>query len=202
MGAGSDVPREPPAAIPVGTATAGFTFLSRRRLLKLGVAALAVPVSGLGGLAVLRGGAPDVPALAALDDHTFRTLLNLARTHLPPGAGFASGKDPAQLAMAFDRYLADEPAGRVSDLRTALRLLEFGPLLFDRRLTTFSNLPATDQLVHWQAWMQSDLLLRRQIALAFRKFMGLVFFDDPAVWPHLGYPGPRPSTNPTPGIAR
>ena len=29
-----------------------------------------------------------------------------------------------------------------------------------------------------------------QIALAFRKFMSLVFYDRPEIWPHLGYEGP------------
>ena len=32
--------------------------------------------------------------------------------------------------------------------------------------------------------------LQRQAATAFRKFLSLVFFDTPEVWPHIGYPGP------------
>jgi hypothetical protein len=95
-----------------------------------------------------------------------------------------------ELARAFDEFLAGEPAANVRDLERALTLIELGPLIFDRRLTTFSNLAPDEQLEHWQAWITSDTLLRRQAALAFRKFFNLVFFDQPGVWPHIGYGGP------------
>ena len=173
-----------------GGATAAFGFLSRRRLLKLGLGAGALLVGGAGGLLALRGSAPEVEGLRVLGAQEHRTLAHLARTHLPPGGAFPEGADEAGLARAFDGWLADEPAANIADLRAALMLVELGPVLFDGRMRTFSNLSDGEREVHWRGWIESDLLLRRQASVAFRKFFSLVFFDRESVWPHIGYPGP------------
>ncbi len=167
-----------------------LAFVTRRRVLQLGLGAGALALLGGGGLLWLRGAAPAIHDLKCLSPQQFRTLAAMARTHIPAGGPFAIGADEAELARAFDRYLADEPPGHVRDVKRALHLVEFGPILFDRRLTTFSHLPPADQRQHWLAWGQSDLLLRRQVWWGFAKFFGLVFYDRPEVWPHIGYPGP------------
>lgn len=168
-----------------------FGFLSRRRWLKLtllGGGAL-IGVGG-GGLLGLRGCAPSVKGLRLLGAHGYRTLTHLARTQLPRGGAFALGADDFDLARMFDNFLADEPAENVRDLQLALTLIEYGPLLFGGRLKTFSNLSATEQLAHWQSWAVSEKLLQRKVSMAFRKFFSLVFYDQPKVWPHIGYGGP------------
>ena len=167
-----------------------FGFISRRRLLKLGLSGGAVLLSSGAGLLVLRGRAPKVEGLRILNDQEYRTLSHLARTHVPPGGAFPEGADEAGLARAFDGFLADEPLENIRDLKAALTLIELGPVLFEGRLTTFSNLSTKDQLSYWQGWPTSRLLLRRQTAIAFRKFFSIVFYDRRSVWPHIGYPGP------------
>jgi hypothetical protein len=171
-----------------------FGFLSRRLLLKLGLGGAGALLAGAGGLFALRGGAPPVSGLRVLSDHGYRTLRALARTHLPRSGPFAAGADDFDLARRFDEFLADEPEENIRDLRRALTLVEFGPLLFERRLRTFSNLDPAEQLEHWRAWNTDDPLLRRQVAFAFRKFFNLVFFDQEAVWPHIAYDGPSVGT--------
>jgi hypothetical protein len=86
--------------------------------------------------------------------------------------------------------LADEPEQSVKDLQKALVLIEFGPLAFDKRVTTFSRLDVAERTVHWNEWALSDNLLRRQVSTATRKFFNLVYFDHEEVWPYIGYPGP------------
>ena len=167
-----------------------LSVLTRRRLLQLGLGAGVLALAGAGGLSLLRGAAPRVPDLRCLSDQEFRTLCAMARTHVPSGGPFEAGADQVGLARAFDRYLADEPAEHVRDVRRALWLVEYGPVLFDRRLQTFSHLPPDAQLAHWQAWGQSGVLLRRQVWWGFARFFGLLFYDQPSVWPHIGYPGP------------
>lgn len=164
--------------------------VSRRRWLKLALGGGVILSSGTGGLLWLRGAAPDVAGLRHLSAHEHRTLSALARTHLPRGGAFALGADDVDLARAFDVFLEGEPDENVRDLKRALFLVELGPILFDRRLRTFSNLDAAEQLLHWERWMTSSSLLRRQVSFAFRKFFSVVFFDQPAVWAHVGYPGP------------
>ena len=166
---------------------AGFAVLSRRRLLRgaLGVGVLAA--SGVGGLLALRGRAPEVPGLRCLGAQGHRTLTSLATALFPEGGAFALGAAPLDLARAFDGFLADEDEDRQGDLEKALLLLEFGPVLYDRRAVTFSHLSPDERLAHFERWIDSDDLVRRQVALAFRKFLSLVFYDRPEVWPSIGY---------------
>jgi hypothetical protein len=164
--------------------------LSRRRFLKLGLAGGGLALAGGGGLAALRGCAPPVEGLRLLSAHQYRTLSALARAHIPRGGPFELGAEDFDVARMFDDFLADEPEENIRDLGLALNLVELGPLVFERRLTTFSRLSREEQTDHWTSWMVSDRLLQRRAALAFRKFISLVFYDQPAVWPHIGYGGP------------
>ncbi len=175
------------------TGESPFAFISRRTLLKLGLGAggaLLVAGGSVAGLLALRGEAPTVEGLGLLTAHEYRTAAALARTHIPRGGAFELGAEDVDLARAFDTFLQGEPPKNVADLKSALMLVELGPVLFDMRATTFSNLPDADQLEHWRGWAVSGLLIRRQAAIAFRKFFSVVFFDRPEVWPHIGYPGP------------
>jgi hypothetical protein len=168
----------------------GFAILSRRRLLKLGLGAGGVLAAGAGGLVALRGAAPAVGGLRALTEQEYRTFSKLAEVVLPEGEVFATGAAQLDLARAFDRFLDGEPEWNVRDLKRALLLLEYGPLLFERRLATFSNLPPAERLAHFESWMVSPDGVRRVVAAAFRRFLFLVFYDAPEVWPHIGYDGP------------
>lgn len=168
-----------------------FSFLSRRRFLKLGlVAGGTILGAGGAGILALRGRAPRVEGLRVLDAHEYRTLESLVAVMLPQTDAIPIDAAPMDLPRSFDGFLADEPEHNVKDLQKALLLIELGPLLFDKRLTTFSRLGAADRVEHWNAWAESDTLLRRQISIAMRKFLNLVYFDHEQVWPHIGYPGP------------
>ncbi len=168
-----------------------FSFLSRRRFLKASlVAGGAVLGVGGGGLLVLRGSAPSVEGLTVLDAHEYRTLQSLVEVMLPKTDAIPVDATPMDLPRAFDEFLADEPQRNVDDLKKALLLIEFGPLVFDRRLTSFSRLDPPERAEHWEQWAVSDSLLRRQVSVAMRKFFNLVYFDHPEVWPYIGYPGP------------
>lgn len=169
----------------------GFAPVSRRRFLRGALAVGGAFLAFGGGLLALRGHAPSVDGLACLSDHEYQTLARLAGALFPPGGAFAVGADRIDLARAFDAYLADEPEDNVRDLRRALTWFEYGPVLYERRGSTFSRLSEADRLAHFEDWASSDDPLRRQVALAFRKFMCLVFYDAPEVWPSIGYDGPR-----------
>ncbi len=166
-----------------------LSILSRRRLLRLSLAAGGFLLMGGAGLLALRGRAPRVGGLRALTDQEYRTLSQLARALFPEGGGFPVGASTVDLARAFDAFLADEPDWNREDLGRALFLLEYGPVVFERRLRTFSRLSPEERLAHFESWAEGGPL-RRQVATAFRKFLSLVFYDTPAVWPHIGYDGP------------
>jgi len=176
-----------------------FSFLSRRRFLKVSlVAGGAVLAVGGGGLLALRGRAPKVEGLRVLDAHEYRTLQSLVEVMLPKTDAIPVDAVPMDLPRAFDDFLANEPEHNIKDLRKALVLIEFGPLAFDKRVTTFSRLDVEERTTHWNEWALSDNLLRRQVSIAMRKFFNLVYFDHEEVWPYIGYPGP--SMKRTPGV--
>lgn len=174
-----------------GSSEGLFAFLSRRRFLKAGlVAGGAVLGLGGGGLLALRGRAPAVEGLVVLDAHEYRTLQSLVEVMLPVTDAVPVDPFPMDLPRAFDSFLADEPEHNVRDLQKALVLIELGPLVFDKKVTTFSRLPTEERAAHWESWAVSDSLLRRQVSIAMRKFFNLVYFDHEEVWPYLGYGGP------------
>jgi len=176
-----------------------FSFLSRRRFLKVSLVAggAVLGVAG-GGFLALRGWAPKVDGLRLLDAHEYRTLQSLVEVMLPKTDAIPIDAVPMDLPRAFDDFLADEPEHNIQDLRKALVLIEFGPLAFDKRVTTFSRLDVEERATHWNEWALSDNLLRRQVSIAMRKFFNLVYFDHEEVWPYIGYPGP--SMKRTPGV--
>ena len=88
----------------------------------------------------LRGSAPSVDGLLVLDAHEYRTLQSLVEVMLPKTDAIPVDAAPMDLPRAFDGFLANEPRQSVKDLQKALLLIEFGPLLFDKRLSSFSRL--------------------------------------------------------------
>jgi len=167
---------------------AAFAVISRRRALTGGLALLGLVVGGgAGGLLGLRGCAPAVEGLRCLSPQEYRTLTALATAAFPEGGAFPIGAADLDLARSIDAFLADEADDRRSDLKKALLLLEYGPVVYERRLVTFSHLPSYDRLEHFDRWATSDDLVRRQVALAFRKLLAVLFYDQPDVWPHIGY---------------
>ncbi|MBL8923251.1 MAG: hypothetical protein JNJ54_30650 [Myxococcaceae bacterium] len=166
-----------------------FSELSRRRLLRVALGAGGLVAGGVGSVFALRGSAPRVEGLRALSPHEYRTMASLAEAMFPRET-LPAGDPAVDLARAFDGYLADEPTWARDEAKQALTLLELGPVLFDRRLATFSNLALSERVAHFERWGRSDSGLRRQVATGFRKFLCLVFYDQPSAWPGLGYEGP------------
>jgi hypothetical protein len=85
------------------------------------------------------------------------------------------------------RQLGSEVAG---PLTLALRLFEYGPILFDLTFSRFTRMSAAQQDASLAAWMQSRLALRRQAFLALRNLSLLGYWSQPETWPLIGYQGP------------
>lgn len=166
------------------------SLFSRRRFLRWGLGGAGLLVTGAGGLLALRGSAAEVTGLRCLTDHEFRTFEAIAGAIIPRGGPFEPGAADAGLGRAFDDFLADEPAAQVRDVKSALLLAEYGPLLFDGRFTTLSRLSEADRVEHWAGWASSRLAARRQVSVAFRKFVAMVFYDRPEAWALVNYDGP------------
>ncbi len=75
-------------------------------------------------------------------------------------------------------------------LPLALRLFEWGPLLFDGRFARFGALPAAEQDASLRGWMTSRLALRRTAFMGVRNLCFMGWYSQPEVWPLIGYQGP------------
>jgi hypothetical protein len=75
-------------------------------------------------------------------------------------------------------------------LPLALRLFDWGPLLFDWRFARFSRLPPVEQDASLRGWMTSRLALRRTAFLGVRNLCFMGWYSQPEVWPLIGYQGP------------
>ena len=165
-------------------------LLTRRRVLYAGASVGGALALGVGGVAWLRGSAPGVRGLRILSAHEYRTFDRLAVALFPAGGAFAQGAGDVDLARTFDDFLADEPEYNQTDLKNALLLLELAPLVDDHRAVTFSHLGPDERLALFTRWREGPDLLRRQAASAFVRFLSVVFYDRPEVWPALDYEGP------------
>lgn len=176
-------------ADPTGAPQPGpFAFLSRRRFLAAGLGGIAA-VAGVGAGATrwVRGPVPPVDGLQVLSPPAYRTLALVVDATLGSDAFDVASLD---LPRAFDAFLVDEHPANVRDLTRALTLIELGPMLFDDHRTTFARLDPDERAAHWAGWATSERLVQRQVSVAFRKFLNMVFYDNEAVWPLIGYPGP------------
>lgn len=168
-----------------------FARFTRRRVLKAGLFSIgAIVASGAGALLWLRGCAAHVRGLRAIDAHQYLTLERLVEVLFTPDAGCGMDVAAFDLPRAFDTYLADEPDEVASELRSALLLLEAGPVLDRHGATPFSRLPLAERAAFFEGWMCGEDLTRRKITVALRKFFNLSLYDRPEMWPHIGYPGP------------
>ncbi|MCP5059045.1 MAG: hypothetical protein GY937_20260 [bacterium] len=91
---------------------------------------------------------------------------------------------------AIDRLLRQLDPSLTQDLPLALRLFEWGPIVFDFTFTRFTNMDAEAQDASIRCWMNSSISLRREAYAAFRNLAFVGYYGQEGVWPGIGYQGP------------
>jgi hypothetical protein len=90
----------------------------------------------------------------------------------------------------IDALCASLDPGVTAPLPALLRLVEWGPLLFEHRLARFTTLDAASQDRALAGWMTSRLALRRQGFYALRNLALLGYWSQDETWSLIGYAGP------------
>ena len=142
-----------------------------------------------------------------------RALPASAATPGPGGAGFFSPRDAEILTRVVERLVdtgePDAPpvratgaiatidrlcAGLAPELTAPLpwllRLVEWGPWIFEATPSRFSLLPPEAQDASLRGWSTSRLELRRAGFQALRNLACLGYWSQPETWPLIGYRGP------------
>lgn len=78
----------------------------------------------------------------------------------------------------MDAYLATLPQGLGKQLRMALRAVQWGPLIFLGRPTTFTRMRVAEQDRYLRGWGQSRLAPRRQIYRALRNLACIGYYGS------------------------
>ena len=105
--------------------------------------------------------------------------------------------DPASPALCetravetIDRLCAGLDPELTRPLPALLRLVEWGPLLFDFTFMRFSRMTPDQRDESLRAWMTSRLGLRRQAFYALRNLAFLGWWSQQETWALVGYAGP------------
>jgi hypothetical protein len=75
-------------------------------------------------------------------------------------------------------------------LPLALRLFEWGPLVFELSFTRFTRMSDAEKDASLRAWMTSRLELRRLAFLGVRNLCFVGYYSQDETWPLIGYQGP------------
>ncbi len=169
--------------------------LTRRGFLRLGGATAA-----FAGLTQIRVVPPAAHAAAAttptadgarfFDDQETEILTQLVERLVETGEPEAPAVRATRAVATIDALCRGLDPALTSVLPTALRLFEWGPLLFDFRLARFTRLDDAGKDASLQGWMTSRLAARRQGFLAIRNLALLGYYSQPETWPLIGYAGP------------
>jgi hypothetical protein len=103
------------------------------------------------------------------------------------------GAPPVRQTRAIatiDTLCASLDPGATAPLPSLLRLVEWGPLLFDHRFARYTHLDAAAQDAALDGWMRSRLALRRMGFYALRNLALLGYWSQDETWPLIDYAGP------------
>lgn len=169
------------------------TPLTRRGFLQWGAATTAL--AGLAQLRVVPAQAQAAAAAAGtgrsfFDPRETEILTQLAERLVDTGEPDAPVLRETQAIATIDALCRELDPALTSILPTALRLFEWGPVLFELRPSRFTRLDAAGQDASLRGWMTSRLALRRQGFLAVRNLTLLGYYSQPETWPLIGYAGP------------
>ncbi len=169
--------------------------LTRRGFLRLGGATAA-----FAGLAQVRIVPPAAQAAAAttggatgarfFDEQQTEILTQLVERLVATGEPEAPAVRETRTVATIDALCRELDPAMTSILPTALRLFDWGPVLFDWRLSRFTRLGDDEKDASLRGWMTSRLPERRQGFLAIRNLALLGYYSQPETWPLIGYAGP------------
>jgi hypothetical protein len=178
------------ASLAFGSLRAGFAgLLSRRGFLRLAGAATAFTA-----LAQLRALPPAARAAQAeagpFDAMETEILTQIVERMVETGEPAAPRvRDTAAVPTIAALCQRLDP-GVVGQLSLALRLFEYGPILFDFTFARFSQMTPDQRDASLECWMRSRLAIRRLAFLALRNLSMLGYWSQPETWPLIGYQGP------------
>jgi hypothetical protein len=168
---------------------------TRRGFLRLAGATAAF--ASLGELRALpAAAAPPRPGERFFDPGETEILTRIAERVCDTGDPAAPPLRATGTLASIDAFCRSLDPALTAELPLALRLFEWGPLLFDWTFTPFTRMSDAERDASLRAWMTSRLAIRRQAFLAVRNLCLLGFYSQPEAWRLIGYQGPLVGARP------
>ncbi len=114
-------------------------------------------------------------------------LTAFAERVIAPADGTPTAAD-ARVARRIDRELVFSDGRLTGDVRAALSLIEYGPVL-DLRFRRFTRLSPQDQDAYLAACARSSWTLRRNAFAGLRFLCLFLYYSDDRTWRSIGYGG-------------
>lgn len=167
----------------------------RRRFLKLGLGATVLLAVAGGGSALLSTPGLAEGRLSASSRQLMRAITVAVCGDLLPPEGPAREARLASHLEQLERQIAGFPPHLRKELGQLLTLLGTTPgrLALMGLSSPWAQASPAELQARLHTMGRSSLALRQQIFHALRDLNCLVFFNDPASWAAVGYPGPRTS---------
>jgi len=176
---------------PMRERSAPLASLSRRGFLRLGAASAAfVALAQVRTVPAAAQAAPPGPGPRFFAPRETEILTQLVERLVDTGEPGAPSVRETRTIPTIDALCRGLDPALTGLLPAALRLFEWGPLLFDRRLARFTRLADAEKDASLRGWMTSRLALRRQAFLAVRNLALLGYYSQEETWPLVGYAGP------------
>ena len=167
-----------------------MTRFSRRGF--LGLIGSGTALASLASLRALPAAADPAAAIAArfFGPREREILTQIVERMVDTGEPGAPAVRETRAIATIDTLCASLDPGATAPLPTLLRLVEWGPLLFEHRFARFTQLDANAQDVALDGWMRSSFTLRRKGFYALRNLALLGYWSQDETWPLVGYAGP------------
>ena len=168
-----------------------MTRWSRRGFLGLvGSGAAFASLSRVGVVPAAAAAAARTGATHFFGERDTEILTALVARMVDTGEPGAPAVRDTRAIATIDALCAGLDPDTTAPLPALLRLVEWGPLLFEGRLARFTTLDAAGQDASLAGWMNSRLPLRRQAFYALRNLSLLGYWSQDETWPLIGYAGP------------
>lgn len=171
----------------------GRARVSRRTLVKTGLAGLGVAVAGGLGLALQKTVLlAHTPALKVLAPAEYAVLVAIADRLCPALGAGAPGASALKLAEQLDAMLQDTDVEVQKGLKMALKLVDnaLTGAVVGERVVPFTKLSAEEQDRSLNGWRGAESGFRRTVFGGIAGAVNSLYWANSQTWPRIGYKGP------------
>jgi hypothetical protein len=167
--------------------------VSRRTLVKTGLAGLGLAVAGGLGLGLQKTVLlARTPALEVLDPAEYAVLVAIADRLCPALGAGAPGASAVKLAEQLDGLLHKADMEMQKGIKMALKLVDnaLTGALTGERLVPFTRLSGEDQDRSLNGWRNAESGFRRTVFGGIAGAVNSVYWGNEQTWQRIGYKGP------------